>query len=70
MDSITDTTYSRDHEYGGSSITALKYSKENKNYDGIVADIFVQSKISEAKRQCDKAMRQVTDIKRELQEMR
>ena len=39
-------------------------------FDGIVADIFVQSKISEAKRQCDKAMRQVTDIKRELQEMR
>ena len=36
MDSIADTPYSRDHEYGGGSITALKYSKENKNYDCII----------------------------------
>ncbi len=36
-------------------------------FDGFLADIIVQSKISEAKRQCDKAIRQVSDIKKELQ---
>ena len=35
-------------------------------FDGFLADIIVQSKISEAKRQCDKAIRQVSDIKKEL----
>ena len=36
-------------------------------FDGFLEDIIVQSKISEAKRQCDKAIRQVSDIKKELQ---
>ena len=36
-------------------------------FDGFVADILVQSKISEAKRQCDDAIRKVESIKMELQ---
>ena len=35
-------------------------------FDGFLADVLVQSKISEAKRQCDDAIRQVTAIRREL----
>ena len=35
-------------------------------FDGFVADILVQSKISDGKRQCDDAIRQVEAIKREL----
>ena len=38
-------------------------------FDGFLADVIVQSKISEAKRECDRAIRQVTDIRRELQGM-
>ena len=36
-------------------------------FDGFVADILVQSKISDGKRQCDDAIRQVEAIRRELQ---
>ncbi len=36
-------------------------------FDGFVADILVQSKISEAKRQCNDAIRKVESIKMELQ---
>ena len=36
-------------------------------FDGFLADVLVQSKISEAKRQCDDAIRQVTAIRRELE---
>ena len=35
-------------------------------FDGVLADVLVQSKISEAKRQCDDAIRQVTIIRKEL----
>ncbi len=35
-------------------------------FDGIIADVIVQSKISEAKRQCDEGIRQVADIRDEL----
>ncbi len=35
-------------------------------FDGFLADILVQSKISEAKRQCDEGIRQVADIRDEL----
>ena len=35
-------------------------------FDGFLADVLAQSKISEAKRQCDDAIRQVTAIRREL----
>ncbi|SEI52643.1 hypothetical protein SAMN02910453_0679 [Lachnospiraceae bacterium A10] len=37
-------------------------------FDGLVADIMVQSKISEGKRQCDEAIHRVEGIKVELQE--
>ena len=36
-------------------------------FDGFVADILVQSQISEGKRQCDDAIRQVEIIREELQ---
>lgn len=36
-------------------------------FDGFVADILVQSKIGDGKRQCDDAIRQVESIKMELQ---
>ena len=36
-------------------------------FDGFVADILVQSKISDGKRQCDDAIRRVESIKTELQ---
>ncbi|MBE5917338.1 MAG: hypothetical protein E7273_10915 [Pseudobutyrivibrio ruminis] len=36
-------------------------------FDGFVADILVQSKIGEGKRQCDDAIRQVESIKLELE---
>ena len=36
-------------------------------FDGFLADVLVQSKIGEAKRQCDDAIRQVTAIRRELE---
>ncbi len=35
-------------------------------FDGFLADVFVQSKISEARKQCDDAIRQVTNIRYEL----
>ncbi len=35
-------------------------------FDGLIADVIVQSKISEAKRQCDEGIRQVADIRDEL----
>ena len=35
-------------------------------FDGFLADVVVQSKISEAKRQCDDAIRHVIAIRREL----
>ena len=35
-------------------------------FDGFLADVLVQSKIREAKRQCDDAIRKVTLIRREL----
>lgn len=35
-------------------------------FDGIIADVIVQSKISEAKRQCDDGIRKVTAIREEL----
>ena len=35
-------------------------------FDGFLADVLVQSKISEAKSQCDDAIRQVTAIRGEL----
>ena len=35
-------------------------------FDGFVMDVIVQSKISDAKRQCDQAIRQVEDIRRQL----
>ena len=35
-------------------------------FDGFLADVLVQSKISEAKSQCDEAIRQVTAIRGEL----
>lgn len=34
-------------------------------FDGFLADVLVQSKISEAKKQCDDAIRQVSAIRRE-----
>jgi len=37
-------------------------------FDGFVADILVQSRISDGKRQCDEAIRRVESIKSELQE--
>ncbi|MCR4999906.1 MAG: hypothetical protein K6A05_08725 [Lachnospiraceae bacterium] len=37
-------------------------------FDGIVMDVIAQSKIADAKRQCDEAIRQVSQIRRELQE--
>ncbi len=37
-------------------------------FDGFVADILVQSKISDGKRQCDDAIRRVEGIKVELQD--
>ncbi len=63
--------------FGGNLITGLvKHSKMGNAereifadffFDGFVADILVQSKISDGKRQCDDAIRQVEAIKRELQ---
>ena len=35
-------------------------------FDGFVMDVIVQSKISNAKRQCDDAIRQVEDIREQL----
>ncbi|MBO6215578.1 MAG: hypothetical protein J6N76_08655 [Lachnospiraceae bacterium] len=35
-------------------------------FDGFFADVLVQSQISDAKRQCDDAIRKVTAIRREL----
>ncbi|MCR5099868.1 MAG: hypothetical protein K6B41_00780 [Butyrivibrio sp.] len=35
-------------------------------FDGFVADVLVQSKISSAKRQCDEAIRRVQDIRNQL----
>ena len=35
-------------------------------FDGFLADVLVQSQISDAKRQCDDAIRKVTAIRREL----
>ena len=35
-------------------------------FDGFLTDVLVQSKISEAKRQCDDAIRQVSAIREEL----
>ncbi|MCR4652259.1 MAG: hypothetical protein K5744_01015, partial [Eubacterium sp.] len=37
-------------------------------FDGFVADILVQSKISDGKRQCDEAIRRVESIRAELQD--
>ena len=37
-------------------------------FDGLLMDVIAQSKIADAKRQCDDAIRQVTGIRRELQE--
>lgn len=39
-------------------------------FDGVLADVFVQSKINGAKRECERAIKQVTDIKKELLGMR
>lgn len=36
-------------------------------FDGFVADFLVQSKISDAKRQCDDAIAKVTSIRRQLE---
>ena len=36
-------------------------------FDGFLADILVQSKISEGKKQCDEAIRRVSGIRRELE---
>ena len=38
-------------------------------FDGFVADVLVQSKISNAKKQCDDAIRQVEQIKSKLERM-
>ena len=38
-------------------------------FDGFVADIFVQSKISNAKKQCDEAIRRVRTIRNQLDGM-
>ena len=35
-------------------------------FDGLLVDVWVQSKISTAKKQCDEAIRQVTDIRNRL----
>ena len=35
-------------------------------FDGFVADVLVQSKISNAKKQCDDAIRRVQDIRNQL----
>jgi len=35
-------------------------------FDGLIVDVWVQSKISTAKKQCDDALRQVTDIRNKL----
>ena len=35
-------------------------------FDGFLVDIWVQSKISNAKKQCDEAIKQVEDIRRKL----
>ncbi len=37
--------------------------------DGFVADVLVQSKISNAKKQCDDAIRRVKDIRNQLARM-
>ena len=37
-------------------------------FDGLLMDVIAQSKIADAKRQCDDAIRQVNGIRRELQE--
>ncbi len=36
-------------------------------FDGFLADVIVQSKISDAKRECDEAIYRVNEIKRELE---
>ena len=36
-------------------------------FDGFLADVFVQSKINDAKRQCDDAIRQVKTIRGEME---
>ncbi len=38
-------------------------------FDGFVADVLVQSKISNAKKQCDDAIRRVEDIRKQLSYM-
>ena len=38
-------------------------------FDGFVADVLVQSKISNAKKQCDDAIRRVQDIRNQLARM-
>ncbi len=38
-------------------------------FDGFIIDIWVQSKISDAKRQCDEAIRQVKSIRSQLTSM-
>ena len=38
-------------------------------FDGFIVDIWVQSKISDAKRQCDEAIRQVKSIRAQLASM-
>ncbi len=38
-------------------------------FDGFIIDIWVQSKISDAKRQCDEAIRQVKSIRSQLASM-
>ena len=38
-------------------------------FDGFLADVLVQSKISNAKKQCDDAIRQVTAIRNQLAQM-
>ena len=35
-------------------------------FDGLIVDVWVQSKISTAKKQCDDAIRQVSDIRNKL----
>ncbi|MCR4897008.1 MAG: hypothetical protein K5891_09565 [Lachnospiraceae bacterium] len=35
-------------------------------FDGFIVDIWVQSKISQAKKECDEAIRRVTDIRNRL----
>ena len=38
-------------------------------WDGFVADVLVQSKISNAKKQCDEAIKRVQDIREQLRRM-